>query len=151
MTKISGFIRALTIKQYDMRIFVIFTVIITIYIVAIVRDKGFQDPELSTPVCLQLDFSKSDLVSVECNTIIDSSVADDSSTNIVVFSFGPIPINHASFALLQTVKGVGPKLAQKIIEYREQFGPFTDIDSIQHLTGVGEKRAHYLASQFVFD
>lgn len=67
-----------------------------------------------------------------------------------VFHFAPVPINRASEELLQTINGVGPKLSQTIVEYREQIGPFTNRESIKTLPGVGEKRAHFLATQFTY-
>ncbi|MFG6494101.1 helix-hairpin-helix domain-containing protein [Fictibacillus sp. UD] len=52
---------------------------------------------------------------------------------------GLININSADEALLQTLNGVGPAKAQSIITYREEHGPFTSIEQLMEVRGIGEK------------
>ena len=49
-----------------------------------------------------------------------------------------ININTASAEELDTLPGVGPTIAQKIIEYRELNGPFLSIEDITNVPGIGE-------------
>lgn len=51
---------------------------------------------------------------------------------------GLININAASAAELETLTGIGPTLAQRIVEYREAHGPFAAIDDIMGVRGIGE-------------
>jgi competence protein ComEA len=48
-----------------------------------------------------------------------------------------ININTASAEELDTLPGVGPTIAQKIIEYRELNGPFLSIEDITNVPGIG--------------
>jgi competence protein ComEA len=48
-----------------------------------------------------------------------------------------ININIASQAELESLPGIGPSTARKIIEYREAHGPFLTIDDIIDVQGVG--------------
>ena len=51
-----------------------------------------------------------------------------------------VNINTADAERLATLKGIGPALAQRIIEYREQNGPFKAIEEIKNVRGIGEKK-----------
>jgi len=48
-----------------------------------------------------------------------------------------ININTATQEELETLSGIGPVTAQKIIAYREENGPFTTIEEIQKVSGIG--------------
>jgi competence protein ComEA len=51
----------------------------------------------------------------------------------------PININTATQAELEKLPDIGPVTAQKIIEYRQANGPFTAIEGIMEVPGIGPK------------
>ena len=51
-----------------------------------------------------------------------------------------VNINTASAAELQTLSGIGPSMAQSIIDERTQNGPFTSIEDLMRVSGIGEKK-----------
>ncbi len=59
---------------------------------------------------------------------------------------GLIDINTADSLLLQTLPGIGPELADRIVAYREQVGGFVAIEQIKDVPGIGEKRYESLKS-----
>lgn len=50
-----------------------------------------------------------------------------------------ININLATSAELETLSGIGPATAKKIIDYRQENGPFTSAEEIMKVPGIGEK------------
>ena len=49
-----------------------------------------------------------------------------------------ININSASLAQLQTLPGIGITLAQRIVDYRQQHGPFSSVGDLINVSGIGE-------------
>ncbi len=52
---------------------------------------------------------------------------------------GLVPINTADLAGLDTLPGVGPVLAQRILDWRAEHGRFTTVDELGEVSGIGEK------------
>lgn len=57
---------------------------------------------------------------------------------------GKIDINTADAASLDTLPGVGPSTATKIIAEREANGPFATVDDLGRVSGIGPKRLEQL-------
>jgi competence protein ComEA len=52
----------------------------------------------------------------------------------------PINLNSASDADLETLPGIGPALAQRIIAYRTQHGSFRSVDELRNVSGIGDAK-----------
>nr|WP_324606369.1 ComEA family DNA-binding protein [Streptomyces cellulosae] len=52
----------------------------------------------------------------------------------------PVPLNTATVDQLETLPGVGPVLAQHIIDYRTQHGGFRSVDELREVNGIGDRR-----------
>lgn len=50
-----------------------------------------------------------------------------------------VNINTADSVTLQTIPGIGPSKAERIIEYRSTHGSFKSIDDIKNISGIGNK------------
>jgi competence protein ComEA len=55
-------------------------------------------------------------------------------------SAGPIDLNTATLAELDTLPGVGPVLAQRILDWRTQHGQFASVDQLSDVPGIGDSR-----------
>jgi competence protein ComEA len=51
----------------------------------------------------------------------------------------PIDLNRAGADELTSVPGIGKTLAQRIVEFREQHGPFKRVEDLMKVKGIGEK------------
>lgn len=51
-----------------------------------------------------------------------------------------VNINEASQSDLETLPGIGPSIASRIIEYREQNGKFSKIEDLQNVKGIGDAK-----------
>ena len=50
-----------------------------------------------------------------------------------------VNLNTATLAELDTLPGVGPVLAQRIIDHRTKRGPFRTVEDLRHVDGIGEE------------
>jgi competence protein ComEA len=62
---------------------------------------------------------------------------------------GPISLAQATEAQLETLDGIGPALAGRILQYREQHGGFRSLDELKEVSGIGDKRFEALRQSLV--
>lgn len=65
-------------------------------------------------------------------------VTDGSLVTDVATPGGKISINQASAAQLDLLPGIGPIIAGRIVSHREQNGPFTRLEAIMDVSGIGD-------------
>jgi len=53
---------------------------------------------------------------------------------------GPVSLSSATAEQLDTLPGIGPVTAQKIVDYRAQHGSFTSVDGLDAIPGIGPAR-----------
>jgi competence protein ComEA len=51
-----------------------------------------------------------------------------------------INLNTATLDQLESLPGIGPALGQRILDYREEHGPFRSVDDLLNVSGIGDKR-----------
>ncbi len=58
---------------------------------------------------------------------------------------GPVDLNAATPAQLEELPGVGPVLAERIVEWRTQHGRFSSVEELAEVAGIGETTLAELA------
>jgi len=51
-----------------------------------------------------------------------------------------VNLNTADVGQLDALPGVGPAIAQAIVDYRDQNGPFATVDQLVEVRGIGDAR-----------
>lgn len=60
---------------------------------------------------------------------------------------GKVDLNSADVTTLETLPGVGPVLAQRIVDWRTEHGGFSSVDELGEVSGIGEKTFADLAPE----
>lgn len=86
--------------------------------------------------------SKNDTEVIEDNTssYIESKSIEDKSKSTESKTTSIVNINTASQSQLETLPGIGPSTALKIINYRNENGKFKTIEDIKNVSGIGESK-----------
>lgn len=66
--------------------------------------------------------------------------ADTDRTPLELLPGEVLDLNSATAKELQKLPGIGEKLAQAIVDFREQNGPFQTVEDLLQVPGIGEKR-----------
>lgn len=91
----------------------------------------------------RVEISTQQSLTTTASTLDSRDSAEDDESNIF-----PININTADLYMLMELPEIGEVFAQRIIDYREQTGPFLSIEEIMMVKGIGEGRfeelKHYI-------
>lgn len=112
---------------------------------AIAAASGFSDDAIQDSVNLASALTDGQQVRVlaQGEALTNPSAASASGADAVPSASsqsGPVNINTADEAALDRIPGVGPATARAIVEEREKNGPFSSVDDITRVEGIGKKK-----------
>ena len=82
------------------------------------------------------------------NTLIEGGNQGTSNINL---GDGKVNINTATQTELETLTGIGPSLAARIIEYRGQNGKFKKVEELRNVKGIGQSKYDGIKEEVVVD
>ena len=118
---------------------------------AIARAGGMNDQADSVRVNLAKKISDQMMVYVPRKGEKNSPATGDLTTANSASEAPPVNLNSATAEQLMTVDGIGAKKAQKIIQFREEHGPFTKVGDLQRVGGFGPKSISALTPRLTVD
>jgi competence protein ComEA len=80
------------------------------------------------------------------SVVAASGAADPAAAASAGAATGPISLGSATVADLDTIDGIGPVTAQKIIEFRDQHGGVSSVDQLSQISGIGPATMQSLRS-----
>ena len=112
---------------------------------AIEAAGGFKKDADTTAVNLARVIADGEQITVPAKGETVSATQGSMASNSVAAG-GKVNINTATSEELQTLDGVGESTAAKIIASRESEGPFTTIEDLKRVSGIGDKKFAAIAS-----
>jgi comEA protein len=110
-----------------------------------IADNGL-DARISSRFGLYNSVSETEKIaeSISVGVRVDSVNAGNRSTTRGAAVTGRVNINTAGFAELTRLPGIGPAMAERIINYRQENGPFRRVEDIVKVRGIGPARLEQL-------
>jgi helix-hairpin-helix protein len=112
----------------------------------------FPDPPKQNAQLTVLPNQKIVLENVSNLTFLETTSLDSSpeTHQLAPFFFLPVAINYCNKSLLMSVKGIGPGLAESIIQTRKQIGSFSAPEDLLQISGIGPVRLRNFTPYFSF-
>jgi competence protein ComEA len=78
-------------------------------------------------------------VSAAAASAQNKATTPKTAATVTATATAPVNLNTATVEQLATIPGVGPKMAERIIDYRQKNGGFKKVEDLMNVSGVGEK------------
>lgn len=78
-------------------------------------------------------------VSAAAASAQNKATTPKAAATVTATATAPVNLNTATVEQLATIPGVGPKMAERIIDYRRKNGGFKKVEDLMNVSGVGEK------------
>ncbi len=117
--------------------FVVIVALFAGFLVGILAGRSIQADRVEiSPLLQQAEAT----ISEKDASISAGSITQESPAQIGTVPVNMVNINTASLEELDKLPGIGPSIAQQIIDYRTEHGAFNNIYELINISGIGEKK-----------
>lgn len=134
-------------EKSDNRLWVVLAMAAVLLVIALVRLAPEAPPSV---VSLLARKERLSLVVQGDESLMLAATSAVAQPRFAPLFFSPIAINGADISLLMTLPTIGQGLAQRIVDFRLEHGPFKDIDDFGRIPGIGPKRRALLQDKIFF-
>jgi comEA protein len=78
-------------------------------------------------------------VSAAAASAQNKATTPKAAATVTATATAPVNLNTATAEQLATIPGVGPRMAERIVDYRQKNGGFKKVEDLMNVSGVGEK------------
>ena len=78
-------------------------------------------------------------VSAAAASAQNKATTPKAAATVTATATAPVNLNTATVEQLATIPGVGPRMAERIIDYRQKNGGFKKVEDLMNVRGIGEK------------
>jgi competence protein ComEA len=112
---------------------------------ALLRAGGTRSRKIDNPQVLNNTLNTGSKITVirTANNMLTIELARMEPEKCIVFSI-PLNLNEVEEEHLTLIPGIGPRLAQRIIQYRSKKGGFRKIEELMEVRGIGKKKLQNL-------
>ena len=122
------------VRQLKQASWIIVGILLGLWLTAFFLDSTFYNVDLGLPLWTCLGCAALLVVDL---LLQRQAIRHGESSGAPGVARAKININQASAAALETLPGVGPVIAQAIVDWRRQYGQFTSITQLQYVRGIG--------------
>jgi len=112
---------------------------------ALLKAGGIRGGKIGNPQVLNSTLNTGSKIAVirDQKQILTIELARMEPDKCIVFSI-PLNLNEVEEHHLTLIPGIGPRLAQRIVQYRSKKGGFRKIEELKNIRGIGEKKLRNL-------
>ncbi len=116
-------------------------------VASLIDQSGLVESADTTKLQMAAELRDGQEIIVPTQSATTPTAAASSTSSPDSVQVGPMNINTASVAELEKLSGIGPTLAQRIVDYRKAHGPFVTVDALANVQGISARMVDEFRNQ----